>query len=985
MKTNTRCLFTSAVQAATRFLQMNVRNAGVVVWAAGMIVFGLATTSVHAAITVVNTASGTIASGSTNPRNTITFNATGAEKLVVTIATEHGFTLNEGGDVTSVTFNGVSLTQGVEEKTGIPTAEIWYLDNPPQGTYTIAVSIGNSNGGWISAIGLAGTRPGIGATGKGAGKSSASLVTTAFNSIVISVINDAGDPDSNGNGAIVRSVLAPQTAIGAAATWGGGPYGSGAAGYQFVNTPALAAAAFSVDSDGDNFVNTAVAAFDPPFPTAYWDINGSTAGAGGTAPAAIWDAGNTYWNPDAAGTNDPAVWTPGQAAVFAAGTDATGAYTVTVDNTQNIGGLTFQEGTVTLANGTAGGLRLTTNAVANVASGRIATVALPISDDAGIWQLYKVGPGMLVLSGDNSYTGATSVVQGTLVLSGNNIAAVGGIALNGGLTHFESPASMNGTGENITINAGATMLFGSSFGAGNLPSALDRIATTSTGVIAADNYAGTAFDFNTPGLTAAYLGATGSVTYTGTLTPNSGNYRLGGGGGTLTLTVPNTVSGSGSTLAIGGNLNLTVANDHTGGTTLNAGTLILGDAGALGSGTFTVAAAGPLQAAGIIATANPVAVNSDFTVSGTGSLTLGALTLNASRSITLSTTAGTTTFGAISGANRALTFSGNGNASITGVIATGTGALTKNGAGTLTLSNASSTYTGVTTINGGTLSVSKLANGGADSSIGRSTSADTSLVLGNGTTLKYTGAGDTTDRQFKINGTAAGQGATLDASGSGPVLFTSTTSPTYGTTAQTRTLNLIGSNTSTNTLAANIANNGTGGALNVIKDGTGTWVLSGTCAYTGTTLVKAGTLIGMAGGACASSAVTVTNTPGNLSALGVTVADNSKQWTCASLAFTTGGLGAELQFQFTVEPSTTQAPLSITGNLTFSGAPVVVVDPAYLKTGRKYPLLVVGGTAPAVVPELSLPGLKSSLSWGGDNNKTLYLNLPPGGTRLLLY
>lgn len=977
MKTNTRCLFTSAVQAATRFLQKNVRNAGVVVWAAGMIVLGLAATSAQAGIIFDGYKAWD--KNSVSPANV--YDASGSDKLVVAVAGEHHFSGNTSGNVTGITYNGKTLTKVVEENPASSanqtTADIWYLDNPGAyvGTGTIVVSFNGNN--WVAtAIGLSGTAPGFGATAHVTGAAFVGLTTTAANSLVIAVLGSGG----GGNTALLVDGNAPLTTIEKHKI---STYAGIATAYAAMPLPS--AQIFSFNTTAIDVVTLAAEFLDAVPAGAHWDINGSTAGAGGTTPAAIWDAGNTYWNPGAAGTNAPAVWTPGQVAVFAAGTDATGTYTVTVDNTQDIAGLTFQEGTVTLASGTAGALRLTSTAMANVASGRTATVAVPISDDGGVRQLYKVGPGMLVLSGDNSYTGATSVVQGTLSLSGNNVAAVGGMALNGGLTHFESPAAMNGTGENITLNAGATVLFGTSFGAGNLPSALDRIVTTSTGVIAADNYAGTAFDFNTPGLTGTYLGATGSVTYTGTLTPNSGNYRLGGGGGTLTLTVPNMVSGSGSTLAIGGNLNLTVANDHTGGTTLNAGALILGDAGALGSGTFTLASAGPLQAAGIIATANQVAVNSDFTVSGTGSLTLGALTLNASRSITLSTTAGTTTFGAISGANRALTFSGNGNASITGVIATGTGALTKNGAGTLTLSNASSTYTGVTTINGGTLSVSKLANGGADSSIGRSTSADTSLVLGNGTTLKYTGAGDTTDRQFKINGTAAGNGATLDASGSGPVLFMSTTSPTYGTAAQTRTLNLIGSNTSTNTLAANIANNGTGGALNVIKDGTGTWVISGTCAYTGTTLVKAGALLGMAGGACASSAVTVTNTPGNLSALGVTVADNSKQWTCASLAFTTSGPGAELQFHFAVEPSTTQAPLSITGNLAFNGAPVVVVDPANLKTGRNYPLLVVGGTAPSVVPELSLPGLKSSLSWGGDNNKTLYLNLPPGGTRLLLY
>ena len=61
----------------------------------------------------------------------------------------------------------------------------------------------------------------------------------------------------------------------------------------------------------------------------------------------------------------------------------------------------------------------------------------------------------------------------------------------------------------------------------------------------------------------------------------------------------------------------------------------------------------------------------------------------------------------------------NGNIS---AILGGTGGLTKTTAGTVTLTRAN-TYTGVTTVNAGILSVSSLANGGAASNIGASTSA----------------------------------------------------------------------------------------------------------------------------------------------------------------------------------------------------------------------------------------------------------------------
>src|SRR3546814_8699059 len=68
---------------------------------------------------------------------------------------------------------------------------------------------------------------------------------------------------------------------------------------------------------------------------------------------------------------------------------------------------------------------------------------------------------------------------------------------------------------------------------------------------------------------------------------------------------------------------------------------------------------------------------------------------------------------------------------------------TKLDAGTWILTNPNSSYTGITTISGGVLGVDKLANGGLASSLGASTAAASNLVIGNGSTLRYTGTGDT--------------------------------------------------------------------------------------------------------------------------------------------------------------------------------------------------------------------------------------------------
>jgi fibronectin-binding autotransporter adhesin len=611
------------------------------------------------------------------------------------------------------------------------------------------------------------------------------------------------------------------------------------------------------------------------------------------------------------------------------------------------------------------------------------SVSAPISGtDVG---LTKAGAGTLLLSGNNTYTGLTTMSAGKLILSGDNVAATGGMAIDGGAAQFESPASINGTLRDVSVNAGGAVVFGASFGAGNIPSALaTRIVADSAGTIAADNYDTMNFDFNTPGLMGARLGAVGSVAYVGALTPQGTTYRLGGGGGTLTMANANAVTGAGYSLVVSGNVVLPAANDYTGGTTLvagklavgtdssissntltfngggissdsttartiaspvvfagngvlgdavntgkltftntadlgsatrtltlasdaefagvvsgigggltkagagtltlsnnntytggttlSAGTLIIGNAGALGAGRFTIAGAGTVAAAGTIVITNPVDGNSNFTIAGTGALTLGGtMTLSANRTITNNNITSATTFGAISGGGGSCTttFSGDGSTAVTGIIDTGSGGLTKNGTGTLTLSNDASTYTGVTSIAGGTLSVSTLANGGSPSSIGASANADTNLVLANGTTLKYTGPGGSTDRRFKINGTAAGHGATLDASGAGPIYFANATGPTYGTNNQARTLNLIGSNTGENTLAANIGNNGSG-ALSVVKGGEGKWVLSGANTYTGGTTVNGGTLlVNNASGSGTGTGTVTVNANGALGGIGV--------------------------------------------------------------------------------------------------------------------
>jgi len=164
--------------------------------------------------------------------------------------------------------------------------------------------------------------------------------------------------------------------------------------------------------------------------------------------------------------------------------------------------------------------------------------------------------------------------------------------------------------------------------------------------------------------------------------------------------------------------------------------------------------------------------------------------------------------------------------------------------------------------------------------------------------------------------------------------------------------------------------------------GSGTLKLAGNNTYSGATTVTNGVLLGVTGGSCSNSAITVTNTPGNIAAFGVVVSDNTKQFTCANLTFKTNGVGAQLRFNFDVVPSTNLAPLYITGNLTCTGTPVAVASSVRIVPGT-YPLVTVAGTVPTEVPVLNFQG-PGNLAWGWTGNKTLLLTVNATGTMIII-
>jgi hypothetical protein len=128
-----------------------------------------------------------------------TYNASGSDKLVVVVTGEHNFGGNLSGDVTSVTYDGISLTKAVEVSPTAPslqtTSDLWYLDDPGSvhsaGIVAIEV-VGNGNNYVHTAIGLSGTAPGFGAAASAVGTSSVDLITSSSSSFVISWVGMGG-------------------------------------------------------------------------------------------------------------------------------------------------------------------------------------------------------------------------------------------------------------------------------------------------------------------------------------------------------------------------------------------------------------------------------------------------------------------------------------------------------------------------------------------------------------------------------------------------------------------------------------------------------------------------------------------------------------------------------------------------------------------------------------------------------------------------
>ncbi|PWU08357.1 MAG: hypothetical protein C5B47_04850 [Verrucomicrobia bacterium] len=465
--------------------------------------------------------------------------------------------------------------------------------------------------------------------------------------------------------------------------------------------------------------------------------------------------------------------------------------------------------------------------VLGAAGGRINSGTFTVrvnSNLTGSGALTKLGAGTLILTQNNSYLGGTTISSGTLQIGiGGTTGSIVGNVTNSGVLIF---------GRSDTI--------------------------TYSGVVSG---AGSVIQ-NGPGL----LILTGNNGYIGGTTINSGTLQVGNGGATGsiirnitnnsalifnrsdTLVFSGTISGPGTVALNGaGTISFTGSNTYTGLTTINSGTLQIGNGGSTGAivgdvlnnsvmqfnKNNTNIYNGKITGTGTLimtGTASVVALGGENSYTGGTIIQSGALTIGTAGLVGTGTTGSIVGNVQMTGPDAYLAFSRSDQITFSGLI-TGTGTVFQGGPGATTLT-APKSYTGTTVAFSGTLIGDTSALQGA-----LFTNTDASLVFSqnNVTTV--------------LSGTIDGPGNVVVNSPGGGVIFDTSHNYTGTTTIQSGELTVNAQLSSTSvliqsngalggigTLAGNLLNSGSlspgfngAGALtvngNFIQDSSGKLVI----------------------------------------------------------------------------------------------------------------------------------------------------------------
>ncbi|EEI7993251.1 autotransporter outer membrane beta-barrel domain-containing protein, partial [Salmonella enterica subsp. enterica] len=345
------------------------------------------------------------------------------------------------------------------------------------------------------------------------------------------------------------------------------------------------------------------------------------------------------------------------------------------------GGTTINGGTLVASNVEAlGSGDVTNNAVLELNTGGTFDNAI-----SGSGQVVKSGDETLTLSGSNTYTGGTTINDGTLIATSVDALGSGDVTDNATLE-----LNTGGTFDNVISGSGQVVKSGgdtltlsgnNSYTGDTLISDGTLVATNLEALGTGDVTNNATLELNTGGDFTNNISGSGQVVKSGdeTLTLSGSNTYRGGtiiSGGTLVATsvealgtgsvtnnatlelntggdFDNAISGSGQVVKSGDEtLTLSGANTYRGGTTINDGTLIAASVNALGSGDIDNYASLQLNASGQFVTANLTTHDNATTAIGAGSA-LRANTLTQEANSTLAVHLTDSNSGAIVTADRA--------------------------------------------------------------------------------------------------------------------------------------------------------------------------------------------------------------------------------------------------------------------------------------------------------------------------------------------
>jgi fibronectin-binding autotransporter adhesin len=621
-------------------------------------------------------AAGTITVSGSLALNSLTFNAPGSGSYTLT-----GGTLGFGGTTPTITVNtsAGTISSVLAGSAGLTKSGTGTLILTGVNTYTGTTTV---SGGTLQI--------GNGSTGSIASSpivNNGNLVYNVNSSFTMAPITGSGNVSATMSNGFVR--LGGNITVGGSVSISSvaGQYGGQAGIRQSGNTTITASAISLVGSFGSagndsNFALTldTSASNGPISIDAYNGMGGHT-----------WPGVSTV------------IANAGTGAVNIAGAQAgkvgVGSWSATLTGALNISS-SYSPGALTL-NATAGSsitgnLALTANSanVWTVSPGVTMAVSGALSGSNAA--ITKNGTGLLTFTGNNTYTGTTTVNSGTLQIGvGSTAGSISGSTAitgsSGGVLAFNRSDNYGGNvsntiggGVGLTLSAGTLALTGSNSYTG--PTSINAGLLS----LGNANALGSSGTISFGGGTLRFSGSN-TADYSSRIVSSTGAIAIDTNGQSVTFATGLAGTNTGGLTKLGsGTLTLSASNAYTGNTRINAGTLAVGIANALGS---------------------------------SGTISFGGGTLRFTGS-------GTSDYGSrIAGSSSAISIDTNGqNVAASGTLAsTNTGGLTKLGSGTLTL-QAVALYTGTTSVNGGTLSIT---NGAASQY----------HLINNGSRLEFGGSG----------------------------------------------------------------------------------------------------------------------------------------------------------------------------------------------------------------------------------------------------